>query len=853
MLTAMENEGLGCPDQLVADGKLHRYTVDGDKPKSDNGWYVLHDDGDFSAGRFGSWKTGQNHPWCNKKHKELTAEERREYATKLQTANRLREAEQKRVQAACVEWCEKTLTGCGNAADDHPYLIKKQVKAFGLKAYKGSLIVPVRRFDGGKLVGCQFIYPNGDKKFKVGTAKNGAMHLIGKPVDTVVICEGYATGSSIHMATGYGVVVAFDAGNIKAVAVAIRTKKPDMRILIACDNDQWTKGNPGYTKAAEACKEVNGILACPRFKDESSHPTDFNDLHVLEGLDEVKRQINRPTLPVAEYSPVMMAEDEPPVDDAYIGEETHQPHPLDNADFVCLGYNHGDYYYLPKGSKQVVTLKAAEHAKGNLIALAPLQWWEETFPGKQGLDSSAAANWMIRANHKIGVYDPGRIRGRGAWEDKGRSVLHMGDTLIVDGALCPTGEIKSSFIYEAAIPMEFQSDSSSAVSNAEATRLRGLCNLLSWEDPLNGTLLAGWCVLSPICGALSWRPHIHITGASGKGKTWIVDNIVKQVAGPSAMVVQGSTTEAGIRQSLGHDARPVIFDEAEGEDPTAQKRMQAILELARQASSETDGSICKGTAGGKALSFRIRSMFCFSSIGVSATQRADQSRISVLGLQDNADADYFKREVVPVWKELITPAFCQSIRARSIRLIPVIKQNAVVFSEKVGLHLGSKRTGDQLGALLAGAYALNSINLVDEAAAQAFVEAQDWRFHKLDTEQTDEQRCLAVILDALIKLDSNATVSVAELIRNAHSDLFTMDTAESTMTLRRHGIKPVRGGFAVANNHAELAKKLRETPWATNWQQMLARLPGAVKTDPIYFSGSSSRAVMLPMVYVAES
>ncbi len=865
---AMQNVGLECSN-MVSDGKLHRFDVPGDRPKSGNGWYVYYD-GEIQAAAFGSWKTEAKHKWCSHSQEDFTPEQKAAYKKQMEAARRQREAEQAKVEAECREWCAKAWAAAPPAHDDHPYLQRKGVKSHGLRIYKGSLMVPVRALVGGALVGVQFIYPDGTKKFKSGTAKAGAMHMIGKPIDnTLIICEGYATGASIHMATGHAVLVAFDAGNLKPVAEAARLKQPKWALIIAADDDRWAKEeqpdgsvvyhevpctlkglkreNAGITKATEAAKSVGGTLVRPQFTSLDTHPTDFNDLHALSGDKAVRWCVFPP--PEAPYNPCL--DDEPVSVPEEMYDAEFSPNPLNGAPFICLGYNHGEYYYLPRGAPQVKILKAPEHSKPNLMSLAPLQYWERDFPSKTGFDQDAALNKLLRVNEGIGIYDASRIRGRGAWEDNGRSVLHMGNVLIVDGVEHEIGDIKTRYLYEAAIPMEFGTGSN-ALSNREAIRLEELCKMLSWEKPISGTLLAGWCVVSSICGALGWRPHIHITGGAGCGKSWIVDNIVRPVAGPGALVVQGATTEAGIRQSLGNDARPVIYDEAEGEDQNAQKRMQGILELARQASSETGGSIYKGTTGGRAQSFRIRSSFCFSSIGVSATQQADQSRISVLGLKSTHDGGKLFAKILDVWREVVTEEFCRALRARIIRLIPVIRRNAAIFSQVVSAHLGSKRTGDQLGAILAGAYALRSVNEIDPAVAEKFVKEQDWSEHQLEVEQSDEQRCLSIILESLVRIPTSPPEekSIAELIQVMAGQVIIDDSDPAQKTLKRHGLKAVDGGFLIANKHAELAKKLEKTPWANNWARILARLPGAIKREQVWFSGAASRAVMLPISYV---
>ena len=151
------------------------------------------------------------------------------------------------------------------------------------------------------------------------------------------------------------------------------------------------------------------------------------------------------------------------------------------------------------------------------------------------------------------------------------------------------------------------------LSTTEANKLRTLCAAAPWEEPDHmGQLLAGWRVIAPVCGAMPWRPHLWLAGEAGSGKTWVVDNIIKPLIGQVALPVQSKTTEAGIRQTLRCNALPVIFDEAETQNEDDRKRMQLVLDLARQASSEDGAAIVKGSSAGKASMYRVRSCFLFS-------------------------------------------------------------------------------------------------------------------------------------------------------------------------------------------------------------------------------------------------
>lgn len=285
---AMQTAGIDPPDDLQADGTLHRYGSGGDRSK--NSWYILFAD-DPAAGKFGCWKRGISETWCSKGYQNLDPTEKARYRANMEAAKNLRDAELSRLQADCRTWCADHWKQSKDASDNHAYLKKKGVHAYGLKVMRDSLLVPL--YDtAGVIQGMQFIQPDSSKTFKTGTAKQGSYFPIGKPKDnTLLICEGYATGASLHQATGHAVAVAFDAGNLKSVAEALRLKYPDLRLIICADNDQWGDTNIGISKAAEAAQAVGGLLTIANFQDTTDKPTDFNDLHQQEGLEAVQQQV----------------------------------------------------------------------------------------------------------------------------------------------------------------------------------------------------------------------------------------------------------------------------------------------------------------------------------------------------------------------------------------------------------------------------------------------------------------------------------------------------------------------------------------------------------------------------------
>ena len=539
-----------------------------------------------------------------------------------------------------------------------------------------------------------------------------------------------------------------------------------------------------------------------------------------------------------------------------------------HVEFQVLGYNQGSYFYLPRGGRQVVELRAESHSKLNLMRLAPLQFWESEYAGRQGVQWDMAANALIRQCEAAGVYDTSRVRGRGAWWDvdpatgQGAAVLHVGDALVTAAGRVEIGRLPGGkYVYEAAASIDVDTDS--PLSAEEANHLVDVAELISWKRPLSAHLFAGWCAVAPICGALRWRPHIWITAGAGSGKSWVIDEVARKLLHTIGLPVQSDTTEAGLRQTLGHDARPVTFDEIEGEDERAQQRVQSVLALARQASSETGAVIIKGSPLGLAKTYRIRSCFAFSSIGVSVDKHADATRVSVLeiepfpGTKEERGAHF--KKLVDLTAATITEDYARRFIARSIRMAPAIRANAATLAAAGALVIGSQRLGDQAGALLAGTYSLYQDDLLTPAKARAWLEQLDWTEQRDTQEATDEQRCLNRILEHAVRVQTKSYTgdrSVGELIEAASGRREDqLSAADAHAYLLRLGVR-VEGDaqgdvFVVASSHSAVARILADTAWSRGWARTLRRLHGAQPTElPVRFAGVRSRGVALPLSLV---
>ena len=193
-----------------------------------------------------------------------------------------------------------------------PYLARKLVEPEACRFLPdGTLVLPLMRYDlpvEQRLRAVQRILPNGRKLFTKGFEKPGCCVRLGsidpKHSTLLMVGEGYATCLTARMATSrqHPVFVALDAGNLMHVVLLLRALYPEIRILLLADDDWLTKDqhsgelvNPGRSAARAAAKKVDGCdfvtpIFAPATREQKD--TDFNDLHVREGLDAVRRQLS---------------------------------------------------------------------------------------------------------------------------------------------------------------------------------------------------------------------------------------------------------------------------------------------------------------------------------------------------------------------------------------------------------------------------------------------------------------------------------------------------------------------------------------------------------------------------------
>ena len=288
----MISAGQTPPKSIIADGAIHRYPVENGTGKvhGKSGWYCFHTDGPVPVGFFGDWRKGTSIKWVSDEYSNLG------YLDQMQATAFMKQAEENRKQQQDNEYKKaaisaKEIYAASKTPSEHAYLINKNVTAYpGIKQVGNSLVIPVLS-ESFEIQSLQYIRPSGEKKsLPKGKMKGGFFIIQGS--QTILICEGYATGATLHRCTGHTVYCAFSAGNILAVAQFVKSKNLESIIIICGDQDVKKPGNIGATKATSAAEAISAKVVLPETSgsDFNDLANEFGDKAVLQLFVEPKKQ-----------------------------------------------------------------------------------------------------------------------------------------------------------------------------------------------------------------------------------------------------------------------------------------------------------------------------------------------------------------------------------------------------------------------------------------------------------------------------------------------------------------------------------------------------------------------------------
>lgn len=597
-------------------------------------------------------------------------------------------------------------------------------------------------------------------------------------------------------------------------------------------------------------------------------PAGFNP---TEWMERAAAQISMPVARAAEPPP--SAEQGAPQGDSWMngsGGETARPSFDAGAEYRALGFSQEDrrviFHFSAARSGFIISLTTEQVCSrtGIYNLCHNDSFWREHYDLPR--DKFEKLPWthmgtrLMEECYKAGYFRADNERGRGAWLDADRVVMHLGQTLIVDNVPINPTKLESDYIYPVRQSF-FQLKGTPALTDDEGKHLRKLCRFLNWDNPFYAELLGGWIATAVICGVWDWRTHFWLTGPSGAGKSYIANNIVQACFGKLGYYPLGNSSAAGILGALGRDARPVVFDEAEGRGEIGVKRREMIIEMMRYSSTESPGEVVKGTAGHGIVSFRVQSQYFLSSIGVGITEAADLSRTVVCGIRPPSATQSF--EQLKALIKGLPKDLPERLLRRQLSLVKSVKQNADTFAHVISLQNGSRRIGDMLGTLMAGDHSLvsNSILTFDQAEERVNDRMQQKKFDDFNrVRETQEdvelfQHISSFTVKAQNQYGVGFDLTLGEImgIAYSHVEHEKMTREECIAFLRRVGLLIEKRdgveGFWIARAKTTFATSIMsKSAYPQGWERILSRHPKAVDSgkEQKNFNGFKQRAIWLP-------
>lgn len=293
--------------------------------------------------------------------------------------------------------------------------------------------------------------------------------------------------------------------------------------------------------------------------------------------------------------------------------------------FIALGYNGQTNYVWTKYKNTIIEFTSKELNKNFLLSNFGFNFSFDKYgyvdkKGVEGIDTSRFIQDLVDKCVKAGIYNFDKQKGGGIYKDPtDKNHLIVNTTNI--WSTNPNFEQKriiDKVIYEQCLDLEIEKDTREATAE-EIKEFFTTLESFNFVKKTQANLLMGWIVSCFLVGDLNWRTHANITAARGSGKS-LLQELIKNTLNKFAILGDGESTEAGIRQHVKNNHLAILLDEAEADG----QRLAKILTMFRGASSGS--KIMKGTSDGKGTKFELKVQGLITGVVPPALTETDASR-----------------------------------------------------------------------------------------------------------------------------------------------------------------------------------------------------------------------------------
>lgn len=442
--------------------------------------------------------------------------------------------------------------------------------------------------------------------------------------------------------------------------------------------------------------------------------------------------------------------------------------------FVCLGYSEKLNYIWSNFKQTLFILSEKDFSKRSLENMLGYEWIYENYPlmaaikdkdgnptGKiqrVGTDYKKLEVEIMNGCQKAGYYLIEKQKGSGIWlNSNGNPVVNSKEVWSTDASFDGSRIQKDSvYIYRKDLDITKESVE---ITKEEINKVVSCVKSFKWKRTTDYLLKMGFISHGLIAGALDWRVHLYVHGEAGSGKS-TDQEFTAELLGKNTILVDGGSSEAGIRQKVQLDAMVVQVDESEADGA----KIANIISMFRSASS--GAKVLRGTSDQQGTDFELKFCGFLSGIVPITMNQADSSRFLKL---DMLKIDEEHKKTVPAdIKLLIKDKKQLNDLGKKLQVYMIWHYNDLmeIFKEVKALLLkgNSDRYANTYGTILACSYLLtdgyvakgSKINIAEHKEKIAsFISQFDFSQEQERSKDKDHEQMLESLLIKEIANEDN--------------------------------------------------------------------------------------------------
>lgn len=525
----------------------------------------------------------------------------------------------------------------------------------------------------------------------------------------------------------------------------------------------------------------------------------------------------------------------------------------------------GEYRILSRKTGLVVDLRPKQLDEATLRAFIGNSYCNDNYSEedpkskKVVFKAELLAEEIRTACDDFGLANPSAVRGPGLYVDAGsRLTVNYGNAVYDQAGNAVSTRPERGQVYVAGQSLGFGPETPCA-SNEDIAELEAVYGSFNFEQSYAASVSMGWMASSFFGSVLPNSPSIFLSAEKGSGKTTWVE-LQQGLLGPQAFRRDGVPTVAQVIYALQNSSAALLLDEYQPQK-ASKKQNGDLWELFNTGFTNARAGRITRVIAGQMRSFNPPAGVALCGIDLPAFEDALESRGVRLRMAPLSRGEQSKSPLLDSVNREAVEAMGARVRRLLVTRWPVMSETRVAV-HKLLLEIGhSNRAADRLSPLLAGYVALKQAVMPTREALVELIAR--WELNEVKANETESTRdaCLNVLLDRKVALfldRGGKPVKVHERVRDAIRLLASCKgDREARRPLEKQlemlGLKPIyqtdsdtwRLAVASSEHNLGLRRMFQGTPWAAgSWADVLARLPGATKTNQ-RLAGDSVKVVVV--------